>query len=217
MYGYTSCNICKRELFFQRRYFEIPGVYHQWTMFGKFPRFRRVCNRRCVLGFFLFLLFCLSCFWFFVHQTIPVEYDNVRFGEHHECTNYKYIPKVAGPKKLILFYTTIFDRITVFYPDELQCCEPFNCEITIDKSRLLQSDAVVFHGRDLPPGAFMPRERTAKQRWVFYTMENPFNSKIVASDYNGMFNWTMTYERRSDIYQPYGYYTKKIRSTNMIG
>ncbi|XP_028395424.1 alpha-(1,3)-fucosyltransferase fut-1-like [Dendronephthya gigantea] len=182
-------------------------------MVVKFSRFCRISNRRCVLVYIFFLLFCLSFLWFFVHQTIPVEYHHVRFGEHHECTSHKFIPKVAGQKRLILFYTTIFDRVTVFYPNELQCCEPFNCEITTDKSRLLESDAVVFHGRDLPLGVKMPKQRTAKQRWVFYSMENPFYSKIVTSDYNGMFNWTMTYERRSDVYEPYGYYTKIIQST----
>ena len=186
-------------------------------MVVKFARFCRVFRRRRAFTIVSFVLFCISCLWYFgfVSQEEPIEYHHVRFGEHNQCANTinrHSMPKVSsGPKKLILFYTTIFDRITVFYPEEYKCCEPFHCEITTNKSKLLQSDAVIFHGRDLPKAKHMPiKPRNAKQRWVFYSLESPIHSKIVPSEYNGMFNWTMTYERRSDIFEPYGFYTKKI-------
>ncbi len=190
-------------------------------MVAKFTRFCRVFYRRRTLTIVIFLLSCFSCLWLFgfvYRKAEPVEYNHVHFGKHDECARYRSAPKVSnGRQKLILFYTTIYKRITVFYPEEYQCCEPLNCEITTDKSRLLESDAVLFHGRDLPSGKHMPKQRTPKQRWVFFTHECPFHSKIVASDYNGMFNWTMTYERRADVYLPYGYYTKKIDGKKLTG
>lgn len=178
-------------------------------------RFRRNFYVRLTLFLLLFLLFL----WLVYELEEPVEYKHVHFGKHNLCTHNKDVPYVSnyGRKKVILFYTTIFDRITVFYPEELDCCEPFNCEITTDRNRLLQSDAVIFHGRDLPKAKLMPTQRTAEQRWVFYTHESPFHSKIMPSDYNSMFNWTMTYERRADIYEPYGLYAKNLNIRNGKG
>jgi galactoside alpha-1,3-fucosyltransferase 4 len=190
-------------------------------MVAKFTRFRRVFHRRSTVTVVAFLLSCLSCLWFFgfvYQETEPIEYHHVRFGKHDECRHYKTMPKASdGRKKLILFYTPIYGRFTVFYPEEYQCCEPLNCEITTDKSKLLESDAVVFHGRDLPLAKQMPKRRTPRQRWVFFTHESPYHSKIVASEYNGMFNWTMTYERRADLYIPYWHYTRKDPDTNLKG
>ena len=174
----------------------------------------RVFHRRRAFSIVFFLFSGLSCLWYFglvLERKEPVEYHHVRFGEHNECAQHKSVPKFPnGRRKLILFYTTIFDRFVVFHPDEYKCCEPFNCELTTDKSRLLLSDAVIFHGRDLPEAKAMPKQRRAEQRWLFFSHESPFHSKLVTSDYNGIFNWTMTYERRADIFEPYGYYSKRI-------
>ena len=173
--------------------------------------------------FFLLIIivFCTALFYIvglFLNKNVEYKHDgykHVLFGGHRcPATRTKDVRTKGVRKKLILFYTNIFDHIPVFYTDRLKCCEPFECEITLDKSKILQSDAVVFHGRDLPKADEMPTHlRTAKQRWIFYTMENPYHSKIVAKDYNEMFNWTMTYERRADIYEPYGFYAKKIDGT----
>lgn len=173
--------------------------------------------------FFLLIIFvlCTTLFYIlglFFNKNNAVEndvgYKHVLFGEHKCPTARTKEHRKAARKKLILFYTTIYDDRLVFYPDRLKCCEPFECEITVDKSKMLQSDAVIFHGRDLPKANKMPTHlRTAKQRWIFYTMENSYHSKIVPGDYNGMFNWTMTYERRADIYEPYGMYAQKADET----
>ena len=202
-------------------YYSTARLAAEQLMVAVIYRFRRVFHRRSTITIVVFVLSCLSCLWFFgfVYQKPePTEYHHVRFGKHDECRHYKNIRKIShGRKKLILFYTTIFDRITVFYPEEYDCCEPLNCEITTDKRRLLESDAVVFHGRDLPLAKHMPKQRTASQRWVFFSHESPFHSKLVPSDYNDMFNWTMTYERRADLYMPYGHYSRKTHNTNLKG
>ena len=181
--------------------------------------FRR--RRLFVVIFTLLLTTFIYVFELFSSDgAVVIEYTQVTFAEH-QCEGTSQVTRKtqgAVRKKLILFFTTLYNRIPIFYPDHLKCCEPFECELTLDKWKFLDSDAVIFHGRDLPAAKNMPKLRSTKQRWVFYSMENPYHSKIVPEEYNGMFNWTMTYERRSDIYEPYGYYINKpIETGTVIG
>ena len=44
------------------------------------------------------------------------------------------------------------------------------------------------------------------QRWVYFIQENPHYTSPEPLKYNGMFNWTMTYKRSSDVWAPYGTY-----------
>lgn len=83
-----------------------------------------------------------------------------------------------------------------------------NCdELTDDTQLLRQSDAVILHGRDMP--SELPRQRSTNQRWVYVIQENSHYTTPEPSKYNGVFNWTMTYKRSSDIWAPYGSYRKK--------
>lgn len=108
-------------------------------------------------------------------------------------------------RKVILFYTTIFGAkpSTIWPTTSLDTCE-VHCRISDDKSLLLQSDAVIFHGRDMPET--MPTQRTTNQRWVYFIQENPHYTSPEPLKYNGIFNWTMTYKRSSDLWAPYGTY-----------
>ena len=108
-------------------------------------------------------------------------------------------------RKVILFYTTVFGAkpSTIWPTTSLDTCE-VPCRISDDKSSLLQSDAVIFHGRDMPET--MPTRRTTNQRWVYFVQENPHYTSPEPLKYNGMFNWTMTYKRSSDVWAPYGTY-----------
>ncbi|XP_031566390.1 glycoprotein 3-alpha-L-fucosyltransferase A-like [Actinia tenebrosa] len=89
-------------------------------------------------------------------------------------------------------------------------CKESRCRLTYDKKDLARSDAVMFHGTDLPSVNTMKemsRNRSLNQRWVFFIHENPYYTFINTNMYNGFFNWTMTYRRDSDIFAPYRYYT----------
>lgn len=173
-------------------------------------------SRRRLLLLVVFVFSLLSSFFYLLglySSKAPkgnvVVYNHVRFGEH-ECVGQRTASaRRVDRKKLILFYTTVFNRVPLFDTDSLKCCRPFDCKLTHDKSKLLDSDALIFHGWDMPRADKMPRERAPNQRWIYYSMETTYMTYIVPEEYNGMFNWTMTYERRSDIYQPYGYYTRK--------
>ena len=110
--------------------------------------------------------------------------------------------------KLILLWTQWFDNPSFVYgigykkPFEINKCPVTNCEITNDRSRLNESNMIVFHMRD--PVYEFPSYRTSNQRWVFYLHESP----IYSSDYetlNNLFNLSATYRRDSNFTSQYFY------------
>ena len=56
------------------------------------------------------------------------------------------------------------------------------------------------------PGINSFRPVPTFQRWVYFIQENPHYTSPEPLKYNGMFNWTMTYKRSSDVWAPYGTY-----------
>lgn len=90
-------------------------------------------------------------------------------------------------------------------------CSVKDCEISYDKDMLPMASAVLFHGQDLgsdnlySPWQLKQLSRPLSQIWIWVNQESPMNIKN-AKDYNGLFNWTATYHRRSDIVLPYGQY-----------
>lgn len=120
-------------------------------------------------------------------------------------------------KKLVLLYTSLFgntpwrelENSSQFNHFRGKPCGIRNCEITYNKSRIGESDAVLFHCRDLPSADKMAKiPRHARQRWVFFTHENPVFTYKNLTDYNHVFNWTMTYRTDSDFFVPYNYYSR---------
>ncbi|PNF39384.1 hypothetical protein B7P43_G13648 [Cryptotermes secundus] len=92
-------------------------------------------------------------------------------------------------------------------------CSVSNCRLTYNSAELNTADAVLFHLHRTPNRESLPdpkSPRPAHQRWVFLTDENPFHTFTLGSDatkmkdYNGIFNWSMTYRMDSDIPVPSG-------------
>ncbi|KAM7128015.1 alpha-(1,3)-fucosyltransferase 4 [Ciconia boyciana] len=83
------------------------------------------------------------------------------------------------------------------------------CRLSADRSRLGEAQAVLFHHRDLalhgaeglPRG---PPPRPPRQLWVWMNFESPSHSPGLRG-LAGLFNWTMSYRRDSDVFVPYGY------------
>lgn len=74
-------------------------------------------------------------------------------------------------------------------------CPLTNCELTDDKSRLDDSDMIIFDlGDSLYP---LPSFRYTHQRWVFLRMESPAHSDDY-TEYNGIFNTSSTYKQNTD-------------------
>ncbi|XP_039619825.1 alpha-(1,3)-fucosyltransferase 7-like [Polypterus senegalus] len=80
------------------------------------------------------------------------------------------------------------------------------CHLTDNQSAFNQADVVVFHHNDIYPSvATLPTEkwRPHLQKWVWLSLESPTNNRKI-NQLNGIFNWTMSYRRDSDIFIPYG-------------
>lgn len=89
------------------------------------------------------------------------------------------------------------------------CLKKYNisrCVLTDSTSAFSDADVVVFHHQELSRGmASLPLHlhRPASQRWVWLSLEPPVNNANV-TQFNGLFNWTMSYRRDADISIPYG-------------
>ncbi|XP_043488300.1 alpha-(1,3)-fucosyltransferase 7-like isoform X2 [Polistes fuscatus] len=87
-------------------------------------------------------------------------------------------------------------------------CSVDNCLLSYNSEDLNTVDAVVFHLHFTKSVKNLPIRTRSNQRWIFLTDESPMhtfyykNQKL--SDYNGLFNWSMSYRMDSDIPVPYG-------------
>ena len=132
--------------------------------------------------------------------------------EHRERTDDQ---TEDAPLKVILLYTLWFGSpkwpgMATGLDANVTCGEQI-CKFTHKQRELQLSDAVIFHGRDLPSVSHMKnieKRKPSKQRWVFFVLESPINTHLHFASLNGLFNWTMTYRIDSDIFFPYGYYTR---------
>ncbi|XP_037285973.2 alpha-(1,3)-fucosyltransferase C [Rhipicephalus microplus] len=89
------------------------------------------------------------------------------------------------------------------------------CLVTNDPRMVEYSDVVLLHVRDMSVTDF-PTQRLDWQKWVFYLMEAPPNTKF--KDFNlvnDKFNWTMSYRKDSDVYVPYGRIVLRNATTAM--
>ena len=118
--------------------------------------------------------------------------------------------KTNHNSKVILFYTRWFGRLNwpgIARGAEINVsCGEQTCRFTHNRDELQRSDAVMFHGRDLPSETVLKEVakcKPPKQRWVYHQWESPVNAGRNPALFNGMFNWTMTYRVGSDLYVPY--------------
>ncbi len=53
------------------------------------------------------------------------------------------------------------------------------------------------------------KERESSQNYIMFINESPLNDKFDYEKVKSYFNWTMTYRKDSDFYQPYGWVAPK--------
>lgn len=118
--------------------------------------------------------------------------------------------------KLILVYTGFFGHFPWGWLRDTNAlnqwdgmtCPHYHCTLTYDKKEFKKADAVIFHAQDMVSRSELNAlqiSRTANQRWIFFPTESPQNvpgSHVI----NGLFNWTLSYRKDSDIFRPYGYF-----------
>ena len=134
----------------------------------------------------------------------------------NEAANIKPVTTDKHPR-VVLIYTKRFgaeqwrglENTQKFTHFKGKPCRVQNCIVSYKKEDYSLSDVVIFHGRDLPTVTTLHKlhnKRPPNQAWVFFILESPAHSPDTRQ-YDGLFNWTMTYRRDSDIYHPYGFYT----------
>lgn len=90
-----------------------------------------------------------------------------------------------------------------------RCLNKYNigsCFLTDDPSTFNKADVVVFHHQELSRGlSALPLHlpRPTAQHWVWLSLEPPAHNANL-SQFNGLFNLTMSYRRDADIFVPYG-------------
>ncbi|CAN9511446.1 unnamed protein product [Ophioblennius macclurei] len=91
-------------------------------------------------------------------------------------------------------------------PDCLERFGMSGCEITDDRSRYDQADAVLIHHRDVSSGAapLPPEPRPHAQKWIWMNLESPTHSSRLW-EYEGIYNLTLSYREDSDVSLPYGF------------
>ncbi len=93
----------------------------------------------------------------------------------------------------------------------------FTCMTTHDRGFFNQSDAILFHGRNLDPNDLPPPGwRRPHQHFIFVIYESPVNTdlELLGRHFNNYFNRTMTYRRDSDIVNLYLYGQIKCTKTS---
>lgn len=113
--------------------------------------------------------------------------------------------------KYILIWNDNFNILGGFTKRNLlDSCAVKNCLVTYDRDMvpsLQDFDAIIFH---IPGKSFFSRSpavRSAKQKYIFFSMESPYNFRYVWNHYD-FYNWTMTYRKDSDIHHPYNMVVK---------
>lgn len=95
-----------------------------------------------------------------------------------------------------------------------------NCETTDNRTRLSESDAVIFSWSDFKVSDLPdPSTRKPNQRYILLMFEelNP-NNPVFAKYSSNYFNWTMTRRRDSDIFisKPYGAINRKTTNSTLL-
>ena len=115
------------------------------------------------------------------------------------------------PPKRILFYDPVNFHIVRKIPQMayFQECEFNNCAMSFNRSDLTISDAVLFHWLSGAYRTLSDYRRPQDQVWVLVQHERTSAFKLVGGSsvlesMKGIFNWTMSYSKHSDIHLPYG-------------
>lgn len=182
-------------------------VYHVLLNLIRHIPFNMIKRRARRNGFIcLFIPFCFA---------LTVVYNISLMFDIHILSSNQQQQQQQLKQKLILIYTPFFDDLP--WPDipyhynftkaDGTSCAVDLCELTYNKSRLGESDAVIFHGRDLPypEDLILLREKVnrTEQHWIWFMLESPMNLMYEPDTYDGIFNWSITYNYDSDGVVPY--------------
>lgn len=112
------------------------------------------------------------------------------------------------PVKLVTYY----NRPPWISPHIFDKCV-HKCRL-ISSKNYKKSDVVVFHAPDIHSPA--PFRKYPGQIWVFHDMEPP---SLVPNfkNWRRLFNWTLSYRRDADLFNPYSFFTRRPHVDSQIG
>lgn len=178
----------------------------------KLPRWLAT-NKRYQRLFVVIIIFSMILFLWDNWITVEIQNNLHSFVSTNDSKT--MLPgKYKRMKPKILLWTTFFGKMK-WYEENKNIFSDFchlDCTLTINRSELETSDAIVFHLHDITWdghvlnifGYPFPTYRRPDQVWVLHNLE-PIT--IVLGSYSawqGLFNWTWSYSRGSDIFSPYG-------------
>ena len=134
--------------------------------------------------------------YMYMYMPNPVSSKNVTLNSNvHVRSN--------NQPKTIIFWTKYYGH--TWRDNHLSKCGKHKCYSTSKRSLLPYADAVVFHGFDnfeIKEALSVPR--LTHQYWIYYNKEASLRSTIQnITQYEPVFNWTMTYKLDSDIIYSY--------------
>lgn len=176
-------------------------------------------NRRT---FGIILLIICVIFW----TNVVIELDSAHRGHvlvtsenilYENVSYFTVLDKKEVARKnspTILLYSTFFGEMKWYEESKHVFSSVCNnsCTLTNNKSQISIADAIVFHladitwqGQALTGFKFsFPTYRSADQVWILYNLEPMTMIWGDMTAWQGLFNWTMSYMRSSDVYTPYG-------------
>lgn len=167
-----------------------------------------------IVFFILLGIFAWILITFALRLNISMKVKQYVFGNYTvswKANNDMFLRPRNVPPKRILLYTLWFGSLTWWGPRNqdgyhLQQCSINNCMVTNDRSHFQNSDAVLFHGRDIPSAEKLRKLRNHKpdhQIWVWNIFESPYNIRVDLKQYNKLFEWTASYRVDSEVFLPY--------------
>ena len=135
------------------------------------------------------------------------------------------------PVKTVLLWTEWFgDKSWDFFRQlnqgfgiELDDGSGRSCLMSTNRLLLNQSDAIIFHGRDLNLDDLPKNRQINRQKWVFFSMEPPTMtfedspwSWSALETRRVAFNWTISYSQKATVRFPYGRFLLREDKSTMM-
>ena len=165
----------------------------------------------------------IFCILFALFMICVLEYQAsfiATFGQ------YKLVKKSFSKDKIVIIIFTSFFNHKLWgggtatekriKGDISKCKENISneCIVTYNHTNFQDADALLFHGRNVErEGKYSPSNliklrhdtKAYHQKWIFLSQETPVKGEdFKYQSYDSVFNWTITYNRNSDVLLPYG-------------
>ena len=166
-----------------------------------------MCSRQCLYFFYFIYLYArYEIVYERLKHVFPL-YRSINLTVDHNDTSQR-LPVCLKPTPrqfVMLWYTRpVWGPYIYHFSSLSNFCECQNCNVTFNKTHIVNSDLLIFHHSELP--IQVPSHKTSSQIWVFASYESAFlsNKQYQQSTWIDKFDWTTSYRRDSEGYGPYG-------------